>query len=83
MRAELLRLVRHSRRRAVYVGASLAVLALAAAATAVGESNGGKAGSAGGTLTMARIADIFTMDPVQTIDDFVDLHGIFRSTTGS
>jgi|tagenome__1003787_1003787.scaffolds.fasta_scaffold20972144_3 peptide/nickel transport system substrate-binding protein len=69
MRAELLRLVRHSRRRAVYVGASLAVVALAAAATAVGESNRGKAASAGGTLTMARVADIFTMDPVQTIDD--------------
>src|SRR3954447_8852617 len=69
MRAEQLRLARHSQRRALGVAASLAVLALAVAASAVGGSNRGEEAAAGGTLTMARIADIFTMDPVQTIDD--------------
>jgi peptide/nickel transport system substrate-binding protein len=59
----------------LYVAAALGVLALAVAATAVGGPNKSEAGS-GGTLTMARIADIFTMDPYQTIDDrsiFTDL----------
>src|SRR5438552_3847641 len=62
------------RRRAAYVAA---VLAVAGAAAAVNSSKAPAGGPVrGGTLTMARIADIFTMDPVQTIDDrsiFTDL----------
>jgi peptide/nickel transport system substrate-binding protein len=66
------------RRRLVYLAAALGVAALVASATAVGGSSRTAASGAvrGGTLTMARIADIFTMDPVQTIDDrsiFTDL----------
>src|SRR5690348_14571935 len=63
------------RRRAASVAAAAAALAIAGTAAAVNSSP--KAGPVrGGTLTMARIADIFTMDPVQTIDDrsiFTDL----------
>jgi peptide/nickel transport system substrate-binding protein len=80
MKAEWLRRVRPPRRRTLYLGMSLvAALGLAATAAAVSASparqqNTGQ--TRGGTLTMARIADIFTMDPVQTIDDrsiFTDL----------
>lgn len=64
--------------RALYVATLLLVIALAATASAVGGSNHATATAAGGggTLTMARVADIFTMDPYQTIDDrsiFTDL----------
>jgi peptide/nickel transport system substrate-binding protein len=57
----------------------VAVVGLAATAAAVSASPQGRNGAGakrGGTLTMARVADIFTMDPVQTIDDrsiFTDL----------
>src|SRR5919198_176541 len=67
------------RRRAAHVAAAVAA-ALAVAGTAAAVNSSPKSPSAGpvrgGTLTMARIADIFTMDPVQTIDDrsiFTDL----------
>src|SRR5581483_490320 len=79
MGAEHLRSGRHPRRRrALYVAALMVVIALGAAATAVGGSKSGATSAAGGggTLTMARVADIFTMDPYQTIDDrsiFTDL----------
>lgn len=65
-------------RRALTLAAAAAVIALAAAATAIGGSRTPASAhvTRGGTLTMDRIADIFTMDPVQTIDDrsiFTDL----------
>jgi peptide/nickel transport system substrate-binding protein len=78
MKRQSLRLAWISRRRVLYLAAAAGALALAGSATAVGGS--GRAGAAepvrGGTLTMARIADIFTMDPVESIDDrsiFTDL----------
>ncbi len=76
MAAEHLLAWRSRRGRALYVAIVLVVIALAATASAVGGSNRATTASAGGTLTMARVADIFTMDPYQTIDDrsiFTDL----------
>jgi peptide/nickel transport system substrate-binding protein len=80
MKKQSLRSARDSRRPSVYVAAALAAIAigLTAAATAVGgpQRTAATAPTRGGTLTMARISDIFTMDPVQTIDDrsiFTDL----------
>jgi peptide/nickel transport system substrate-binding protein len=78
MKAQRLRPARHSRRlRALSLAAVLGAIVLAVASTAVGGSAARSATpKRGGTLTMARIADIFTMDPVQTIDDrsiFTDL----------
>jgi peptide/nickel transport system substrate-binding protein len=79
MKKQSPRSARDSRRPAVYMAAALAAIAvgLAAAATAVGGPQRTAATpTRGGTLTMARISDIFTMDPVQTIDDrsiFTDL----------
>jgi peptide/nickel transport system substrate-binding protein len=69
---------RLSRRRVLYIGATIGALALIASATAVGGSSrtAQQGPVRGGTLRMARIADIFTMDPVQSIDDrsiFTDL----------
>jgi peptide/nickel transport system substrate-binding protein len=62
------------RAHALFPAAALGVIALVAASTAVG--GGVATPKRGGTLTMARIADIFTMDPVQKIDNrsiFTDL----------
>ena len=80
MTKQSLRRARLSSRRAIYAAGSLAAVGvvLAAATTAVGGPSRPSAAAAtrGGTLTMARISDIFTMDPVQTIDDrsiFTDL----------
>ena len=78
MKRQSRQMERFSRRRVLYLIAALGVVALTAAATAVGGSTRAHASAPvrGGTLTMARIADIFTMDPVQTIDDrsiFTDL----------
>ena len=82
MKTQHVQSAQHSRpRRVLYVAAVLGLVALAASAAAVGGAGraGGRAAATptrGGTLTMARVADLFTMDPVQTIDDrsiFTDL----------
>ena len=78
MKRQSLQVIRPSRRRVLYLIATIGALALTTAATAVGGSARPAASAPvrGGTLTMARIADIFTMDPVESIDDrsiFTDL----------